>query len=203
LNKERVKRYFIDAALEIISEEGVKGISTRKVAEKAEYSYATIYNYFKDVNELLAYCVVEYFNQLENFIFLDEELKNTKDIEKLKYMLILYAKFFIMYPEKFALVFLEDFGEIFSENLSENLLKPKVIYRVNQETYNILKEKNFNDYEIERILSIISTYINGTLLFYLKRNFSLPNEEVLELVKKDIDFMFENFRRKIWKKYYQ
>jgi AcrR family transcriptional regulator len=41
-----IRSYFILAAKEIISIEGVNHVSVRKVPKKAGYSYATIYNYF-------------------------------------------------------------------------------------------------------------------------------------------------------------
>jgi len=49
----RVRAYFIEAAKQIILREGVEGVSVRKVADIAGYSYATIYNYFSDLNALL------------------------------------------------------------------------------------------------------------------------------------------------------
>lgn len=53
LKAQRVKGYFLEAAKRIILSEGVENISARKVADIAGYSYATIYNYFKDIDELL------------------------------------------------------------------------------------------------------------------------------------------------------
>lgn len=50
---ERVKSFFIDATKQIILSEGVQNVSIRKVAERAGYTFTTIYNYFKDLNELL------------------------------------------------------------------------------------------------------------------------------------------------------
>lgn len=50
---QRVKAYFIEAAKQIILDEGVENVSIRKVADRAGYTFTTIYNYFKDLNELL------------------------------------------------------------------------------------------------------------------------------------------------------
>ena len=50
---QRVKSFFIDATKNIILSEGVQSVSIRKVAERAGYTFTTIYNYFKDLNELL------------------------------------------------------------------------------------------------------------------------------------------------------
>ena len=51
--KEFVKSKFIDAAKSIIFKEGVGAVTVRGVAEMTGYSYATIYHYFSDLNELL------------------------------------------------------------------------------------------------------------------------------------------------------
>jgi len=53
IKSERIRSYFIEATKEIIMREGVQSVSVRKVAELAGYSYATIYNYFSDLNQLL------------------------------------------------------------------------------------------------------------------------------------------------------
>ncbi len=48
-----VRNGFVHAAKEIVLQEGVEGVSVRKVAQATGYSYATIYHYFTDLNELL------------------------------------------------------------------------------------------------------------------------------------------------------
>lgn len=53
LKAQRVKSYFIQATKEIILSEGVENVSIRKVADQAGYTFTTIYNYFKDLNDLL------------------------------------------------------------------------------------------------------------------------------------------------------
>ena len=53
LRKQRVKNYFIDAAIEIARVKGVEAITLREVADTAGYNSATIYNYYEDLNELV------------------------------------------------------------------------------------------------------------------------------------------------------
>lgn len=53
LKKQRITTYFVEAAKEMVAKEGMEGVSVRKVADAAGYSYATLYNYFRDLNELL------------------------------------------------------------------------------------------------------------------------------------------------------
>ena len=64
-NKERQKRrtlsYFIEAAQKIIAEDGIQGVSIRKVADQAGYNSATLYNYFEDVDELTLIASIKYY----------------------------------------------------------------------------------------------------------------------------------------------
>lgn len=51
--KDRILKVFIDATKTQILTQGIENVSVRRVAEETGYSYATIYNYFKDLNALL------------------------------------------------------------------------------------------------------------------------------------------------------
>ena len=53
IQKARIIHYFIEAAVKIIDEEGIEGVSIRKVADIAGYNSATLYNYFDDLPHLL------------------------------------------------------------------------------------------------------------------------------------------------------
>ena len=46
IQKRRMMGYFIEAASQIIEEEGMEGVTIRKVADIAGYNSATMYNYF-------------------------------------------------------------------------------------------------------------------------------------------------------------
>jgi len=60
IRRKRVMDDFIRAARSILEAEGVDGVSARKVADRAGWSYATIYNYFRDINHLLWHCIPLY-----------------------------------------------------------------------------------------------------------------------------------------------
>lgn len=59
IQKERIRRYFLDAAKDIIVTEGVSAVTSKKVGERAAYSYASIYNYFENQNALICEAVEE------------------------------------------------------------------------------------------------------------------------------------------------
>lgn len=55
--KDEKRQRILDAAGQIILEEGYEKLTLRKLADKLEYSAGTIYLYFKDKNELIfEYC---------------------------------------------------------------------------------------------------------------------------------------------------
>ena len=59
LRKQRVMRYFIDAAKELANESGIESITIRSVAERAGYNSASLYNYFESLDQLLAFTSID------------------------------------------------------------------------------------------------------------------------------------------------
>lgn len=55
--KEALKKKIIDAANEILINEGYENLSIRKIAAKIEYSPGIIYHYFKDKSEILSFII--------------------------------------------------------------------------------------------------------------------------------------------------
>ncbi|MBI4545332.1 MAG: TetR/AcrR family transcriptional regulator [Gemmatimonadetes bacterium] len=62
--RENVRTRIIEAARDIVSEQGLEALSMRGIAERIEYSPATLYLYFRDKEELLRTVVVEGFERL-------------------------------------------------------------------------------------------------------------------------------------------
>jgi AcrR family transcriptional regulator len=62
--REALRTRIVEAARDIVSEEGLDALSMRAIAERIEYSPATIYLYFRDKDELLREVVAEGFRRL-------------------------------------------------------------------------------------------------------------------------------------------
>lgn len=60
LQKNRIMKYFIEAAHKILEEEGIEHITARKVADLAGYNSATLYNYFENLDHLICYASMGY-----------------------------------------------------------------------------------------------------------------------------------------------
>lgn len=109
MQEQRVRGYFMDAARELLKSEGLKSISVRSIAERAGYSYATLYSYFKDLNELIFLCVQDFYEECKSQVHQSAK-KKEKGIKKLKATIRAYADFFIQYPGIFELFFTEKAG---------------------------------------------------------------------------------------------
>ena len=53
IQRSRMWKYFIEATVEIIETEGIHQVTIRKVADRAGYNSATIYNYFNEQSHLI------------------------------------------------------------------------------------------------------------------------------------------------------
>lgn len=63
LQRQRMMICFIDAAVQIIEEEGIKGVTARKVADLAGYNVATLYNYFSNLEHLILFAALRFMRE--------------------------------------------------------------------------------------------------------------------------------------------
>lgn len=72
LKKQRVIKFFIESASEIALSEGIENLTIRSVSNNAGYNSATLYNYFENMEQLLAFtainCVSEYWRKISDML---------------------------------------------------------------------------------------------------------------------------------------
>lgn len=102
--KLEMKRLIMDAAMHMFIEAGYEKTSIRNIAERIEYSPATIYLYYKDKDELL------YDVQAQGFAGLLEafQQKATSEdpLERLGQMARAYVRFGLEHPDMYDLMFI-------------------------------------------------------------------------------------------------
>ncbi len=69
--KEMLRARIVEAARDLLSEQGLDALSMRAIAERIEYSPATIYLYFRDKEELTAEVIGEGFRRMRD-VMLEE-----------------------------------------------------------------------------------------------------------------------------------
>lgn len=103
-HQDNIKKAILDASLKIATEESWDSLSTRKLAEKIEYSTTAIYHYFGNKDAILQEL------QLDGFIGLKLEMIKTLDNfkdpkERLFNLSISYYDFAIKNPQLYKLMF--------------------------------------------------------------------------------------------------
>jgi len=190
IQRQRMMTYFIDAAKEIIKEDGVKGLSARKVGERAGYSYATIYNYFDDLNTLLTYCVFDFFEDCHKYmVSCKREGENPK--ERVITEGCAYFRYFAENPDMFQLIFLEDLGNA-PEKFMKNIKRPSVRGLLRENLIECAKEGYIPEENIKILQDLIPSVLSGKLLFFLKRRNIEELEDMIMLLKKELEFLLSS-----------
>jgi len=121
IQEQRTKGYFIDAAKELLKGEGLSAVSVRSVSDKAGYSYATLYNYFKDLNDLIFECVRDFQAECESAVK-SKIKKSEQGKSKIKATVLAYVQYFTEYSGVFELFFLERMGNIGNKQSISDLI---------------------------------------------------------------------------------
>lgn len=182
IQRSRVKTYFIEAAIDIIKEEGLENLTTKKIGDKAGYSYATIYNYFENFNELVCICMSSIAIDCANFI--KKNLKGNDIYEKSNSFIELIVKYNatninIYYPFLSTKV---DFS-YFNNESSDHFLHPAYDLLLN-----VLKEYNNS----ELIADILTAIFNSALHFYIIHKNPKTIEELEHNLKTQINYVIKN-----------
>ena len=109
LQKSRNRQYFIDTAKDLLLKEGFSQLTIRNIGEAAGFSYATIYNYFQDLNHLLWHVAMSFIGEIVRSF--EKELANKPySLQDLKTIYRAYAGYFLKNPNVFYLIFFHLLG---------------------------------------------------------------------------------------------
>lgn len=110
LQNQRMRGFFIEAAIKIVEEEGVEAVTVRHVAEEAGYGYTTLYNYFANLNDLLWQTSLAIMSNLEaTVVVLSESGANNPNC--LLEMVLIYIDYMFDHPNTFRLFFMHEFDQ--------------------------------------------------------------------------------------------
>ena len=105
--RENTRTLIVEAARDLVSEHGLDALSMRMIAERIEYSPATIYLYFRDKEELLREVVKEGFERMRESVAREltalGETANAAD--QYGAMGLAYARFALEHPAYFRVMF--------------------------------------------------------------------------------------------------
>ncbi|MDR0207511.1 MAG: TetR/AcrR family transcriptional regulator [Bacteroidales bacterium] len=168
IQEQRIKGYFIDAAKELLKGEGLSVVSVRSVADKAGYSYATLYNYFKDLNDLIFECVRDFQAECETAVK-SKIKKSGQGKDKIKATVQAYVEYFTEYSGVFELFFLERMGNIGNKQSISELIYT-FLDRLCEPHWKYCIAQNIFDRELaDKKKRQLRFCVMGMLLFYQNR----------------------------------
>lgn len=187
---QRMRSYFLAATKELLKAEGLKSVSVRSVADKAGYSPATMYSYFKDVNDLVFLCVHDFYEECRQHV--KSRIKRAeKGIPCLKASVKAYAEFFIQYPGVFDLFFLEKMGDLGNKKSISDLINTSPD-RVCEEEWNYcISHRLINAEAVEGLKAQIRYTVFGLLLLYLNRRMPASYTEFANQLNLRLDAILE------------
>jgi AcrR family transcriptional regulator len=180
IQEQRMRGYFIQATKEMLKGEGLKSLSVRKISDRAGYSYATMYNYFRDVQELIFLCVKDFQDECREMVESGTTTLSPGK-ERISEKATAYIRYFIEYPGIFELFYLEKMTDIeLKQPVSAliytfltRLCQPDWDYCVNHGIYD---ETEANARQTE-----LNYMVTGMLLYYLNRRQPVAYDEFLKI----------------------
>ncbi len=104
--REELRQQILDAARELFVREGYESVSMRKIADKIEYSPASIYTYFEDKDEILGCLCEETFAQLHMHKLAAVHEMKGDPLEVLKKGMETYIRFGLDHPDHYIVTFI-------------------------------------------------------------------------------------------------
>jgi AcrR family transcriptional regulator len=190
VQEDRIRSYFITAAKELIRAEGIAVVSTRNVAERAGYSYATLYNYFKDIRDLIFSCAEDFMNECKEFV---EEYAGhaAAGADRIKAISESYAKFFIQYPGIFELLYFQKPSDIATKRSDlENITK--LFDSLAESDWKVFQSEEGGGEEQKVDARIIHKLaLHGLLMFYLNRRTTVDYKRLVKEIARLTDYLLQ------------
>ncbi|SDC44943.1 DNA-binding transcriptional regulator, AcrR family [Terribacillus halophilus] len=144
IQKSRMWKYFVEATADIIREEGLEKVTIRKVADRAGYNSATIYNYFSDLSHLIFFASMTFLKDYTDEVVVYMN-RSDKPLEKYLLAWECFCTYSFRYPKLFHAIFIMDLGDS-PENMLERYYTkfPKDLINIPEELHSTLLERNMS-----------------------------------------------------------
>lgn len=185
IQEQRMKNYFIQATKEMLKGEGLKSLSVRKIADRAGYSFATMYNYFRDVQELIFLCVKDFQDECREMV---DSATGTMapGKEKILAKTAAFIQYFVEYPGIFELFYLEKMTDIELKQPVSSLIYTSLT-RFCQEDWDFcISEGAFDQKEVLERQTTLNYAVTGMLLHYINRRQPVAYDEFSEISKLQV-----------------
>jgi AcrR family transcriptional regulator len=194
--KQEMRDLILNVATEMFIEEGYDKTSIRKIADKIEYSPATIYLYFKDKDEIFHAIHDKGFDKF--FALMESTRSIENPFDRLIKLSDLYIDFAYENPEYYDLMFI-------MRAPIEALVHNNQDWACGHRAYDALKaiikdciEQGYmKEMDIEIVALSIWSFKHGMTSLAIRNRFKMYNDaEVKKMMKESCDMMLDLFRKK-------
>lgn len=185
IKQQRVEGYFIDAAKEIIINEGAQHVTVRRIADLSGYSYGSIYNYYTDLDELMFAVKNAMIYDMMNTMQSDSEAV-IDSIDGIKAINRMFLDYFIENPNVYEFFYtfqIKKSGHTPMDdiNFNENNIR---VYRPFVEAGIIEQE------DLKTVFNTILYSLYGLLTLYFSSN-GLSKDDAYKNLDEIIDFVLK------------
>lgn len=195
IQRKRMQRYLIDATKTIICKDGVEAVTVRKVADLAGYSYATMYNYFADLNELLWFVMSDYLDEIITLIAKTQKEHPEGGAAELKEVYRAYIEYYLKNPAVYRFAFFQKLGEPPPEvaaKLATPVLANKQMLALNQ----CAKEGLIQLEDVEIVGEMVTNLVHGLLLFYFSERMQVEKNDIITKMETMIEYLLQDNKRR-------
>jgi AcrR family transcriptional regulator len=186
-DKREMEKLILDSAMELFLDEGYKNVTIRKIAEKIEYSPATIYLYFKDKDEILATLRKMALKKFYEFQTAGKFIEDP--VERLSEQGKAYFQFAVDNPGYYELMF-------FMSEFKNKVYYPKD-FDSELDSYEILKRNvkacidagKMRTTDVDATSFALWSYVHGVSSIVIKRGFLMPKEYLDYMVKSSFEIL--------------
>ena len=191
--KQEMKDMILQAAMDLFIEEGYEKASIRKIADRIEYSPATIYLYFKDKDEIF-HAVHEkgfdiFFQRMEKLYVIDDPFERMRKLGEV------YLNFAWEHPQLYDLMFIM-WGPM-------DALKDDTHWHCGMRAHSALTDMvrecieagKMKVMDVDVASMAIWSFVHGVVSLRIRNRFRMhPPEELEKIIPSVVETMLQLFR---------
>ncbi|MBU3099462.1 MULTISPECIES: TetR/AcrR family transcriptional regulator [Clostridium] len=179
--------------VEIISELGIQGLTSKEIAKREKISEGTLFSHFKNMNEIIL-AVLKYHTELDASIIETVEKKNLSSIEAIRLFASIYSENYENYPESTCLINISGMllhqGELVkkeAEIIDKRIIYFRILMEKAQKSDNlnpVIDSRILTDLMIGSFLAIVYRWRKSDYKFKFKEQVLSTLDVFLEAFKK-------------------
>lgn len=186
LKSDRVKKVFAITAKDMIIEDGIESISVRKVADRAGYSLGTVYNHFKNIDELLWMARDLMIREIANY--LSGQASEVVSLESIIESMVKYADYYRQNPNAFRFFYFHHLNQ--DDNHTASMINEERHQKQTKANIALIVDlKSCTMSEAVLIFQTIIYAVHGMLMMFISDNDGEANQDMSEEISKLVTMM--------------